>query len=308
MNNKITVISKTSFESNIEMKKLITFLLILLFFKAYNQERNPLFEQAIKKLQSADYEAAIVLLNKLIQVNPADYPALYNRAVAKSILRQYQPALVDINQAIIIKKDAKKAYLQRAIIRKKLTDFEGAFTDFDQALKLDPKYADAIYNKAVLFEFLGKFDEACEEFRKAKEAGSPAAYPKVDFCETPIDERVKTISVTKLESISSDKTYGFSNKNPVKVGAGSNGGLENEQTYLDLLRDETGRPISYVFKGKCCDYFSKKAQGGRGFLSQYEINYKLKNGTAKSSTIFLTQFEFDQPKVLLGFDTIKPVK
>lgn len=290
------------------MKKLITFLLLFSFFKAYNQDRNPLFEQALKKLQSADYEAAILLLNKVIQANPADYPALYNRAVAKSILREYQPALVDINQAINLKKDAKKAYLQRAIIRKKLTDFDGAFTDFDQALKLDPKYADAIYNKAVLYEFLGKIDEACEEFRRAKDAGSPAAYPKVDFCETPIEERVKTISVTKLETISNDKTYGFSNKNPVKVGAGSNGGLENEQTYLDLLRDDSGHPISYVFKGKCCDYFSKKAQGGKGFLSQYEINYKLKNGTSKITTIFLNQFEFEQPKVLLGFDTIRPTK
>jgi tetratricopeptide (TPR) repeat protein len=291
-----------------EMKKLITFFLLLTYFASQSQDRNTLFTQAIKKLESSDYEAAILLLNKVIQVNPADYPALYNRAVAKSILKQYQPALLDINQAINVKKDAKKAYLQRAIIRKKLTDFEGAFADFDQALKLDPKYADAIYNKAVLYEFLGKIDEACEEFRKAKEAGSPAAYPKVDFCETPIEERVKTISVTKLETISSDKTYGFSNKNPVKVGAGSNGGLENEQTYLDLLRDETGQPISYVFKGKCCDYFSKKAQGGRGFLSQYEINYKLKNGSAKSVTVFLNQFEFEQPKVLLGFDTIKAIK
>lgn len=284
-----------------------TLLLIFVFFTFYvkSQNRNTLFDQAMKKLQSAEYEAGIKLLDQLIQQSPNDYPALYNRAVAKSILRKYELALIDIAKAITVKPDAKKAYLQKGIILKKLTDYEKAEANFDLALKIDPKFPDALYNKGVLFEYLGKFDEACEEFRKAKDQGSAAAYPKVDFCETPISQRVKINSILKLEQVSADKSYGFSQKNPVKVGTGSNGGLENEQTYLDLLRDETSQSISYLFKGKCCDYFSKNAIGGKGFLSKYEIAFKLKNGTSKSSTVYLTQSEFSQPLILNGFGTLK---
>jgi tetratricopeptide (TPR) repeat protein len=263
------------------------------------------FEQAIQKLQVSDYEAAIKLLDQVITTNPNDYPALYNRAVAKSILRKYDQALLDINRAITEKKESKKAFLQRGIIRKKLTDYDGALADFDFALKIDTKYSDAFYNKGVLFEHLEKFDEACDEFRKAKQAGSAAAYPKVDFCETPLNERAKTNSIIKLETISTDKTYGYSKKNPVKVGTGANGAIENEQTYLELLRDQSNLPITYKFKGKCCDYFTKNAPNGKGFLSQYEILYTLHDGKLKTSQIFLTHFDYEKPQILSDLKTIK---
>ena len=287
------------------MKNILFFLFLFLTFSGQSQDKNPIFEQAIQKLQISDFEAAIKLLDQVILANPKDYPALYNRAVAKSILRQYEKALIDIDMAITVKKEAKKAFLQRGIIRKKLTDYEGAEKDFVQALRIDPKYADAFYNKGVLFEHLGKYEEACQEFRKAKEAGSAAANPKVDFCETPVNERVKLNAILKLETLSTDKTYGLSKTNPVKVGTGPNGGTENEQSYLELLRDQTNQPILYKPKGRCCDYFTRNAPGGKGFLSQYEINYKLKDGKSKTTTIYLTQFDFEQPQILVDFGTIK---
>jgi tetratricopeptide (TPR) repeat protein len=288
------------------LKILIISLLIITSFSVKSQVKNPVFDQAILKLQASDYEGAILLLDQVILKTPTDYPALYNRAVAKSILRKYEEAFVDINKAIIVRKDAKKAFLHRGIIRKKLTDYEGAHVDFDFALKIDPKYADAIYNKGVLFEYLGKYEEACLEFNKAKDAGSAAAYPKVDFCETPINERVKTYSILKLETISTDKTYGFSPKNPIKVGAGINGGVENEQTYLDLLRDETGQSIKYMFKEKGPDFVSKSSPGGKAFLTKYELKYLQKDGKVKTATIFFNHFEFITPQILMGFATITP--
>ncbi len=255
-----------------------------------------------------DYQGGITILDQIIKQNPKDYSALFNRAVSKSILRQYESAYTDINLAIALKPDSKKAILNRGIIRKKLTDYEGAEKDFNLALQIDPKYSDALYNKGVLFEYIGKFEEACLEFAKAKELGSVASYPKVDFCQTPVNERVKVHSILKLEEISTDKTYGFSSKNPIKVGTGSNGGLENEQTYLDLLRDETGHQIGYTFKGKCCEYFSKNVTAGKANLSQYEITYQLKSGSPKTTKIYLSQFDFEEPKILAGFQTIKPIK
>lgn len=287
------------------MKKLGIILLLFISFLGNSQSQNPTFLAAIKKLQSNDYETGIKLLDEVIKQSPKDYPALFNRAVAKSMLKNFDAAIFDIDKAIAAKPDAKKGYLHRAIIRKKLAKYDLALIDLDKAIMLDPNYADAFMNKGLLFEYLGKFNDACAEFKKAKGLSLATAYPKVDFCETPENERTKVFSIIKLVEISTDKSYGFSPKNPVKVGTGSNGAIENEQTYFDLLRDEMGQHVKYIFKEKGPNFLSKSGLDGKGFLTKYEIKYNSKEGISKTTQIFLNHFEFENPKILMGFGTAK---
>jgi tetratricopeptide (TPR) repeat protein len=284
------------------------FILILLAFSPYfskSQSQNPIFLEAMKKLQAAEYEAGIKLLDQVILQNSSDYPALFNRAVAKSMLKNFDAAILDIDKAIKAKPDAKKAYVHRAIIQKKLGKYDAAILDLDKAIQLDPNYSDAYMNKGLLFEYLAKLDEACIQFKKAKELGSATSYPKVDFCETPLNERVKSVSILKLEPQSTDKTYGISPKNPIKVGTGVNGATENEQTYLDLLRDEQGQHIKYIFKEKGPNFPYRNAPGGNAFLTKYEIKYKVKDGSSKTMSLFFNHFEFVAPQILAGFGTVK---
>ena len=96
---------------------------MLFSFFAKAQSQNPVFLEAMKKLQATEYEAGIKLLDQVITQNPSDYPALFNRAVAKSMLKNFDSAILDIDKAIKAKPDAKKAYLHRAIIRKKLAKY-----------------------------------------------------------------------------------------------------------------------------------------------------------------------------------------
>lgn len=287
------------------MNRILFSLLIFISFICNSQSQNPNFAAAIKKLQANDYEAGIKLLDEVIKQSPADYPALFNRAVAKSMLKNFDAAILDIDKAIASKPDAKKAYLHRAIIRKKLAKYDLALADLEKAIQLDPKYGDGYMNKGLLFEYLGKFEEACAEFKKAKELGLATAYPKVDFCETPVNERTRVNSILKLDEISVDKTYGFSPKNPIKVGTGANGAFENEQTYFDLLRDETGQHIKYIFKEKGPDFLSKTSPNGKAFLTKYEIKYSQKDGKIKTANIFFNHFEFIDPQVLIGFEPVK---
>lgn len=279
--------------------------MLLLPFLGNSQSQNPNFAAAIKKLQANDYDAGIKLLDEVLKESPKDYPALFNRAVAKSMMKNFDGAIMDIDKAILIKADAKKAYLHRAIIRKKLARYELALVDLEKAIQLDPNYADAFMNKGLLFEYLGKFEEACTAFAKAKVLSLATAYPKVDFCETPVNERVKVYSVLKLSEVSIDKTYGFSPKNPIKVGTGANGALENEQSYLDLLRDETSQHIKYIFKEKGPDFQTKSSTSGKGFLTKYEIKFMQKDGKSKTANIFFNHFEFIEPQILVGFQSVK---
>jgi tetratricopeptide (TPR) repeat protein len=287
------------------LKKIHILLLLVCTFFAKAQSKNPTFLEAMKKLQATEYEAGIKLLDQVILQTPNDYPALFNRAVAKSMLKNFDAAILDIDAALKAKADAKKAYVHRAIILKKLSRYEAAMADIDKAIQLDANYSDAYMNKGLLFEYLSKYEEACTAFKKAKELGLATAYPKVDFCETPINERQKSVSILKLETLSKDKSYGFSPKNPIKVGAGTNGATENEQTYLDLLRDEKGQHIKYVYKEKGPSFSSANAPGGNAFLTKYEIKYVLKDGAIKTNYLFFNHFEFIEPQILLGFGTVK---
>lgn len=287
------------------MNKVFFSILFFISFPSISQSQNPNFIAATKKLQANDYEAGIKLLDEVLKETPKDYPALFNRAVAKSMLKNFDGAILDIDKAIAAKPDAKKAYLHRAIIRKKLTKYDAAMSDLDKSIQLDSKFGDAYFTKGLLLEYLGKFPEACESFSKSKEQGLPSAYPKVDFCETPVNERIKVYSILKLDENSTDKAYGFSPKNPIKVGTGANGALENEQTFFDLLRDETGQHVKYIFKEKGPDFSSKNGPNGKGFLTKYEIMYNQKNGKSKTANIFLNHFEFENPKILIGFGTVK---
>jgi tetratricopeptide (TPR) repeat protein len=286
---------------------MIKYCIIFLFFSGFtgfSQSTNPTFLEAIKKLQSGEYKEAILLLDKVIIQNPSDFAAIYNRGVAKSILRKYDESLKDLNLAIKLKPESKKAILNRGIVYKKLANYVDAQVDFNMAIKLDGKFGDALYNRAMLFELLNKNDEACTDYKKAKEAGNILADPKVELCETPINERAKTNSLLSLMSISTDKTYGFTIKNPIKVGTSPNGAAVNEQTYLEHLRDEKGQMVTYKFLGNCCEYTTKNVFGGKAKLNQYEITYLNKSGKLITSKIYFTPFEFN-PEVLLSFTCIK---
>jgi tetratricopeptide (TPR) repeat protein len=288
-----------------KLKIIIVLFFLFLSHLGNSQSQNPIFLAAMKKLQAAEYEAGIKLLDEVLKENTKDYPALFNRAVAKSMLKNFDAAIMDIDKAIEAKPDAKKAYLHRAIIRKKLAKYDLALTDLEKAIQMDPNFGDAYMNKGLLHEYLGKFDEACTAFKKAKELALATAYPKVDFCETPANERIRVNSILKLEVIATDKTYGFSPKNPIKVGTGANGALENEQTYFDLLRDETGQHVKYIFKEKGPDFPSKTGLGGKAFLTKYEIKYLQKDGKIKTANIFFNHFEYNEPQILAGFQSVK---
>lgn len=103
-----------------------------------------------------------------------------------------------------------------------------------------------------------------------------------------------------------DKKYGFSPKKPIKVGRSEyGGGSGNEKAYFDLLLDAQGNSIEYKKLGSCCSYKSENGFLGNALLNRYEITYKLKDRSMQKSIVFVTHFDFENPKVLFGFSSKK---
>ena len=55
----------------------------------------------------------------------------------------------------------------------------------------------------------------------------------------------KNISSENRDNILTDKTYGYTEKNPIKVGGGENGPA-NERKYLNSLTGPNGEKVSYT--------------------------------------------------------------
>ena len=100
--------------------------------------------------------------------------------------------------------------------------------------------------------------------------------------------------------IASDSTYGYTQKNPIKVGGRSHDrGPRNERAYLDALRGPGGETLEYHRLGSCCRFKTPNGMiGGVGMLDIYEVTYE---GLASPGKLYLNMYDYEQPQIPRGF-------
>ncbi|MCY0978456.1 2-dehydro-3-deoxyphosphooctonate aldolase [Chryseobacterium wangxinyae] len=104
-------------------------------------------------------------------------------------------------------------------------------------------------------------------------------------------------SSNKILESSKDSTYGFTEKNPIKVG-GIGSGPHNERNYLNSLTGPNGEKVSYERRGSCCEFKSHNSPFGMGLLDKYAVTYEGKNDTV---TVYLNMYDKAQTMAPLGF-------
>jgi hypothetical protein len=99
----------------------------------------------------------------------------------------------------------------------------------------------------------------------------------------------------KLSDISTDKKYGYeaNHKTSIKVGK-----IENGQAYLKALRGPNGEQVQFMRLSSCCEFKSKSAAFGSGFLDKYEVYYE---GLKEPILLYINGYDFENPKTPLGF-------
>lgn len=111
----------------------------------------------------------------------------------------------------------------------------------------------------------------------------------------------KTFEITE---ISTDRTYGLSEKNPVRVGGVDvNEGPLNERRFLNALAGPNGEKISYFRAGSCCPIESKSDPFGLEsvMLDNYRVSWE---GAKDTVSIYINMYDYGTLKAPLGF-TIK---
>ena len=116
---------------------------------------------------------------------------------------------------------------------------------------------------------------------------------------------MNTHSILNLTKTSKNAKYGFTPEQPILVGTGLNGGPANQEAYLKLLLDQKGKQIKYIRLGSCCSYKSKNGLiDGMALLDKYEITYLDDKGEEKKATVYISFYDYEEPKILFGFKTI----
>ena len=92
------------------------------------------------------------LTNNYISQSKSTRPDKYLKsAVQKYQQGNYSAAILDLDRAIELKPDYAIAYDLRGLIKyQKLKDFPGALADFDRALGINPSLVTSYYNRALL--------------------------------------------------------------------------------------------------------------------------------------------------------------
>lgn len=108
--------------------------------------------------------------------------------------------------------------------------------------------------------------------------------------------------IMKLDEVSTDDTYGYTEKNPIKVG-GMATRASNELKFLNALQGPNGEKIKFNRLGSCCSFKTKNALIGKtGLLDKYEITYA---GLDKPTILYINAYDFESPMCPKGLTFIR---
>ncbi|MPN11009.1 hypothetical protein SDC9_158307 [bioreactor metagenome] len=105
-----------------------------------------------------------------------------------------------------------------------------------------------------------------------------------------------------MTEISADKSYGYTEDNPIKVGGvDKKEGPLNERRFLNALAGPQGEKVSYYRLGSCCIFDTENGLNGRGLLDNYRVTWE---GSKDTVSIYINMYDYGQLKAPVGF-TIK---
>lgn len=279
---------------------ILTLFLLLTSIIGWTQTAEDLYNQSLTELNNKNYEKGIELIDEFIEKYP-DFENIHmiylNRASAKSLIKDYDGAIKDYTTAYEKNPKYAEALRQRGYLKKEMGYFKAALADYDLALKVDSNLANAYVNKAVVLDTLGQTEEACKNYKKAFELGiTDVAGILYNLCDSNLIILQKYYYKILVDK-TTDETYGYTVENPIKVGHGPRG----QRAYLEMLRDGRGNKVKYERGGSAGMYPSENGLMGMATVDSYKITYKDKKGKNKKTTLYISFYDYDTPKIPVGF-------
>lgn len=119
--------------------------------------------------EKGDYDQAILMVNKAIKLNPRNARFYASRGNIYYKKRDFDKALADYNHAIELDPKDELLYPSRASVYISLKNAGKAIADYSKAIELAPREGYLYYNRGFLYFRQGENAKASEDCQKAKE-------------------------------------------------------------------------------------------------------------------------------------------
>jgi len=114
--------------------------------------------------QSRQFEEALLLFDKAIDLCPENPAFLCNRGLALHDLGRLEEAIANFNRAIALQGNHAEAYYSRGAALQQLGQLHEAVVDYGRALALRPGYLEAYYNRGSAFRALDRWADSVADF------------------------------------------------------------------------------------------------------------------------------------------------
>ena len=112
--------------------------------------------------QTQNYQRAVDLIGKAIEINPNNADFYSNRGIALKELKRLDEAVASYDRAIRIKPDFAEAHNNRGNALTELRQLAAAVESYDRAISIKPDHAKAHYYKSSALLMGGEFANGWE--------------------------------------------------------------------------------------------------------------------------------------------------
>ena len=140
-----------------------------------NEDAESFFKDAELLYRNFDYEEAIPIYDKAIDLDPKEPKYYLQRGFCKNITQDFEGAIRDFSAVINLTQDNSYTYVSRGSAKNKSGDFASALEDFNKALEINPKDQEAYNNRGFSKKKLGDKKGACEDWYRSKKLGNNEA-------------------------------------------------------------------------------------------------------------------------------------
>jgi tetratricopeptide (TPR) repeat protein len=139
----------------------------------YSEDSESLLRKAFFLYDTGNYQAALLVFDEIIEINPKCAPAYFGKGNALSYQGQYEKAIWNYDRVILLNPHFSEAYRERAFSYWNLGNLNSAFDDLENACKMNPEDKVALQAKEYLLNELDT-DEAVDDFLEEQDSDERA--------------------------------------------------------------------------------------------------------------------------------------
>lgn len=131
--------------------------------------------------KKGDYNTAIEMYSKAIELSEGFFKAYFNRGFAMDKIGEYEKAIADYSKALEIEPKNAFVYYNRGVSLDKLERYDEAIYNFSMAITLDPSKADFYHNRGFAFRKKLEYEKAIQDYNQAISL-NPSHFKVLSLC------------------------------------------------------------------------------------------------------------------------------